>query len=447
MLTRKGQVKIMDFGLASLSGRSKLTKSGTTLETPLYMAPEQLEGKKVDRRADIWALGCVLYEMLTQCAPFAADYEQAIAYGIFNEEPEPATGLRSGLPVEIDRVIEKALAKKSNERYQHADELLVDLRFGVKTKETVGGPRSPGPETKQKLKRLQIALAAMAALLTLAIAIVAHLLRRPETTPEVTVRRFGIEPAGDLYADERAWREIMISPNGRHVAYTTGPGLETRLWVQDLDREEAREIAGPEPIRYPIWSPESDFIAFQAGDELKKITVDGGPTVTLCRWTRSSSDRGTGASWSSDGAAIVFSSGQPRRLFEVRSRGGNPRLLFEPDESEEEDAFKNPGSAVNRSVSIAAVPPPNWSSFPAAPRWSSAALSLTLRATVPGGFISTTGERFAPGLRIGLGSTARPQLGCRSGRRARTLCCSPRLRRTAPIGRRTEYPTLPPPQE
>ncbi len=98
MLTAKGQVKIMDFGLAALAGRSKLTRSGTTLGTPAYMSPEQLEGREVGRRSDIWALGCVLYEMLTQRTPFEADYEQAIAYGILNEEPEPVTALRSGLP-------------------------------------------------------------------------------------------------------------------------------------------------------------------------------------------------------------------------------------------------------------------------------------------------------------------------------------------------------------
>ncbi len=128
MLTAKGQVKIMDFGLAAVSGRSRLTKPGTTLGAPAYMSPEQLEGGDVDRRADIWALGAVLYEMLTQRTPFAADYEQAIAYGILNEEPEPVTALRSGLPTEIDRVIAKALAKGPDERYQHVDELAVDLR-------------------------------------------------------------------------------------------------------------------------------------------------------------------------------------------------------------------------------------------------------------------------------------------------------------------------------
>ncbi len=128
LLTSKGQVKILDFGLALLTGFSKLTKSGTTLGTPAYMSPEQLEGKNVDRRADVWALGCVLYEMLTQKTPFEADYEQAIGYGILNEDPEPVTAQRAGLSPEIDRLLSKALAKDRDERYQHADDLLADLR-------------------------------------------------------------------------------------------------------------------------------------------------------------------------------------------------------------------------------------------------------------------------------------------------------------------------------
>ena len=112
MLTSEGQVKITDFGLAaSLTGRSRLTKSGITLGTPAYTAPEQLEARDVDRRADILALGCVLYETLTQRTPFEAAYEQVIAYGILNEEPEPVTAQRGGLPVEIDQVISKTLAK------------------------------------------------------------------------------------------------------------------------------------------------------------------------------------------------------------------------------------------------------------------------------------------------------------------------------------------------
>ena len=110
MLTAKGQVKIMDFGLAQLSGRSRLTKPGTVLGTQAYMAPEQLLGEETDYRSDIWALGVVLYEMLAQRLPFEADYEQAVAYAILNEEPEVLTAQRSDLPLEIGQAISTGIA-------------------------------------------------------------------------------------------------------------------------------------------------------------------------------------------------------------------------------------------------------------------------------------------------------------------------------------------------
>jgi serine/threonine protein kinase len=128
MVTPQGQVKIMDFGLAQFSDRTKLTATGMKLGTPAYMSPEQTEGKPADRRSDIWSLGVVLYEMIAGDAPFRGENETALAYGIVHTEPEPLTALRSGLPVVLDRVISKALAKNASERYQHVEDLVVDLR-------------------------------------------------------------------------------------------------------------------------------------------------------------------------------------------------------------------------------------------------------------------------------------------------------------------------------
>ena len=128
MITTDGTVKIMDFGLAKLGGKTKLTQMGTTLGTFSYMSPEQSRGEDVDRRTDIWSLGVVLYEMLTGQLPFKGDYEQAVVYSIVNEEPEPMTAVRTGIPMELERIVNKALAKNPDERYQHIDDLLADLR-------------------------------------------------------------------------------------------------------------------------------------------------------------------------------------------------------------------------------------------------------------------------------------------------------------------------------
>jgi serine/threonine protein kinase/tetratricopeptide (TPR) repeat protein len=132
MITDKGEVKIMDFGLAKLAGRTMLTKSGTTLGTVAYMSPEQTRGEAVDHRTDIWSLGMVLYEMITGRPPFKGKYDQAVIYGILNEEPEPLTAVRTGVPMELERITSKMLAKNPAERYQHLDELLVDLRSCLK---------------------------------------------------------------------------------------------------------------------------------------------------------------------------------------------------------------------------------------------------------------------------------------------------------------------------
>ena len=144
MLTRKGQVKIMDFGLAHLAGRSKLTKSGTTMGTPIYMSPEQAVGEPAERRSDIWSLGVVLYEMVAGKLPFVGEYEQAIVYSIINEPHEPLTARGAGLPIEMDRIIGKALAKNPDERYQHVDDMAVDLR---NLQERMKRGRSPIVET------------------------------------------------------------------------------------------------------------------------------------------------------------------------------------------------------------------------------------------------------------------------------------------------------------
>jgi len=142
MIEKSGLVKLMDFGLAKLTGRSRLTREGTKLGTPLYMSPEQAAGKETDRRSDLWSLGAVAYEMIAGRPPFTGDYEQAVMYAIMNDEPEPLTAIRTGVPMALERIVGKTLAKNPAERYQHADDLLADLRALKKSLEAGGVGRT-----------------------------------------------------------------------------------------------------------------------------------------------------------------------------------------------------------------------------------------------------------------------------------------------------------------
>ncbi|MFC2141944.1 protein kinase [Acidobacteriota bacterium] len=128
MVTERGQAKIMDFGLARTAEKTLLTKEGTTMGTVAYMSPEQTRGEEVDQRTDIWSFGVVLYEMLTGQLPFKGEHEQAVVYSIRKDKPRPITETTAEIPPSIEQVVDKALEKDADKRYQQVDELLDDLK-------------------------------------------------------------------------------------------------------------------------------------------------------------------------------------------------------------------------------------------------------------------------------------------------------------------------------
>jgi len=398
MVDAKGRATIMDFGLAHLAEASRLTKADQTMGTVAYMSPEQAQGMEVDNRSDVWALGVVLYEMVCGQRPFQGQYDQALLYEIVHQEPEPLTGVRAGVPMELEFIVGKCLAKDRNDRPSSAEEIARDLRtLGEKLKSgrstvlhtgIVTGPPAgstqltgqagrasqphplvkyrvieDGQETgdairyvaedtelrqsvairvlpqssEQQIERSQRRKQAIASgagalglLLGLIIALFAWL--SPASEDEAALRRFTITPPVPLLTFTRGSgipndNFVSISPNARHIAFIED-GDERRLWIQDLDQVEPRVLEGTEGAISPFWSPDSAYVGFAAGGDVKKVSVRGGPPSRVCELPHGHFHGGT---WSPDGEVIVFSSGnvsRPHNLYEIPARGGAATVLL-----------------------------------------------------------------------------------------------------------------------
>ncbi|MGA2623735.1 MAG: protein kinase [Bacteroidota bacterium] len=174
IVTPKGQAKITDFGLAKLKGATKLTKEGSTIGTAAYMSPEQAQGEDVDYRSDIFSFGVVLYELLTGKLPFRGEHQAALLYSLVNEEPEPIARFNGKVTLELERIVAKALAKDKQERYQHADDLLADLRTERKKLEyaKTGYVSAPVPSAAgPALERWKMVAGALAAVIIIGLGI------------------------------------------------------------------------------------------------------------------------------------------------------------------------------------------------------------------------------------------------------------------------------------
>jgi len=159
LITKKGQAKIMDFGLARPVKDSSLTETATIMGTVAYMSPEQASGEPYDHRTDIWSFGVVLYEMLSSQLPFGGEHQQLILYSILNENPQPLKNLPYALPLELERIIHRCLEKEPSERYQRADELIEDLRRLKRETETgIVLPRKKITEKTRKVPSQAIAI-------------------------------------------------------------------------------------------------------------------------------------------------------------------------------------------------------------------------------------------------------------------------------------------------
>ncbi len=319
-ITPEGKVKVLDFGLAkAFAGEDSggdptnsptlsvlATKHGAILGTAAYMSPEQARGKAVDRRTDIWAFGCVLYEMLTGKQAFPAETISDAIAGILAREPD-WNALPAATPEHVRDLLRHCLQKELAKRLRHIDDAQILL-------EEVPRPPTPSPRPPARQRLLPWAVAAVAVVALGAV--LAAVALRPEAAQPVL--RYTISPP-----EKSTTQHFAISPDGRHLAIAaTTIDAKNHLWVRSLDNLESRLLPGTDGATLPFWSPDSRYIAFFTQDKLKKIPVTGGPPQSLC-----DAPRGTGGSWSHDGVIAFAAAAGNFTLQRVPASGGAPSPL------------------------------------------------------------------------------------------------------------------------
>jgi Tol biopolymer transport system component len=324
-----GTVKVLDFGLAkaiepasALSAGSSqsptvttpaMTHAGMILGTAAYMSPEQARGKPVDRRADVWAFGCVLYEMLTARRAFGGDEVTDTLAIVLTKEPDWSL-LAATIPPALRRLLRRCLDKDLRRRLQTIGEARIQLEDVLSgTGEDAGSATGPvTPVVSRTRERVAGGAAAVFALLAAgAIAWALRPVPAPfETRLEITT------PATDDPIS------LALSPDGRRLVFVaSATGGPSQLWLRPLDQATAQPLAGTESAAFPFWSPDSRSVAFFSGTQLKRLDIGSGLPRTLAR----SGGGSRGGSWSADGV-IVFAhnSGQ---LVRVPATGGVPAAV------------------------------------------------------------------------------------------------------------------------
>jgi serine/threonine-protein kinase len=353
MLLSNGIVKLLDFGLARLAQTggdkkdsvghgmvsladlsqptvsSPLTVKGTILGTLQYMAPEQLEGKEVDARADIFAFGGMLYEMLTGKRPFEGKSQASLIGAILDHQPPPVTSLQPLTPAILDDVVARCLEKNPDERWQSARDLKRQLEWVAKSpRDAVSAGVAAVSTRRDSANRRVAAAAAILVVAAIAAGATAWTLW-PASAPPRGTTRFSI-PLAEGQQFTRAGRHaIALSPDGKRLVYVAN----RQLYLRAMDDLTAAVIPGTEDAdpSEPVFSPDGEWVAFWSNEELKKIPTRGGTAITLA-----SAGNPFGASWSGD--RILLAQATPSGIVEVPANGGQPRLIVTTDENLRERA-------------------------------------------------------------------------------------------------------------
>jgi eukaryotic-like serine/threonine-protein kinase len=334
MLTNVG-AKLLDFGLARTSAvplrrnepaateQANLTARGTILGTLPYMAPEQIEGADADPRSDIWALGCVLYEMVTGRPAFGGGSQASLISAIMSGEPEPLATAQPTAPALLDRVIRDCLVKDPNRRWQSAFDAALRLKaVGDGEVATGAVPRS----TRRSWPR--IAAGALVGATAIGLPAVWFGGREPSVAPATEVRFEVAPPPGGGFPQSVEMVGLAISPDGLTLAFTASDSAGvSRLWARGVAEIAPRALPGTEGANSIIWSPDGRSLAFFGSGKLQRLDFPNGTPVPICDV---SVGIGFAGSWGESGE-ILFASVQGEAIYRVAASGGTPEKILEPD--------------------------------------------------------------------------------------------------------------------
>jgi serine/threonine protein kinase len=309
-----GHVKVLDFGLAkalapdvsnSLTMNLSATASGVIQGTAPYMSPEQAQGKDTDRRTDIFAFGCVLFEMLTGKQAFQGDSAPQILTQIIERDPDWQL-LPSSTPESVRRLLRRCLQKDRNRRLKSADTVRIELE------EAIGNPLAR-EETSAVVKRSRLSwiMAALFFVGMLVLAVPAYLYISVSEPALDEIRTDIVTPTASDPAS------FALSPDGKYIAFVASGTGQQRLWLRQLDRPTAQPLMGTEGASYPFWSPNSLSLGFFDGSKLKRIEISGGTPRVLA----DAANRG--GSWN-ENDEILYARSVGSGLFRIPAAGGTP---------------------------------------------------------------------------------------------------------------------------
>lgn len=336
MLTKLGAM-LMDFGLARLrvdksaveigdgsatleqSAEEQLTANGRIIGTMRYMAPEQIEGREVDARTDIFAAGVLLYEMLTGRQAFEGSTSAEIIAATLKTEPPPISNIASDPSGSLDRIIRSCIEKKTEHRWQSAHDLTLALKLASGTS---GATAAAGPTSIPLLRRPWVGWSVASLLGLGALGLGWALLLR--SAPAKQVIRFSLNAPEGVAVQEPFWSHPAISPDGRWVAFIAYKGGTSGLWIRALDSITPQLLPGTEGALAPFWSPDSRMVAFFSEVKLKKIAPSGGAPQTICDVP----SHVACGSWNKNGTIVFAALEAPEKngLYRVSATGAAVKL-------------------------------------------------------------------------------------------------------------------------